>query len=150
MSLYIDQHRRKNSRMRGHPYESTQGGYGKKVAIVCNCSSLREDTSYHSNIITGMSQLYGIDCTYKGIFRVGKYESEKKCSKFQDILNSNAIKSNKIIVTKRVENYKRSEEISSATTLNSSDISFIDNLKNTRLGLESGWEVSGVPSCQFY
>ena len=83
------------------------------------------DTSYHFRILCDTPKIYAREWKEKGILCVFKYG--QKCDKYQAILESNAIKSIKSIITRRGENYELSKAISNALTLNSYDISFIDN-----------------------
>ena len=76
-------------------------------------------------------------------------KSGKICNKFQAIFNSNIIKSINSIITRCGENYEQAKAISISPKLNLSDISLIENFLNTRLVIESGWEIAEVPSWEF-
>ena len=62
----------------------------------------------------------------KGILRVQKSESGRRCNERQSIIKSNIIKSIKNIITRRGENDERTKAILNAPKLNSSDISLIE------------------------
>ena len=119
----------------GHPCKSIQRVYCKKVRICHNYSYLWEDTYYQFNIICDIPQLYKRDCTEKGLLRVQNYKSVQRCNKFQAIINSNAIKSIKRIITRHGENYDISKAILSAPTLNLFDILCIKGLEKKGLDL---------------
>ena len=113
-----------------NPYK---GYIARKLQLFQNFISLWQDTSFHFRILCDKPQIYARDCKEKGLLYVLKYE--QRCDKCQSILESNAIKSIKSIITRRGENYERSKEISSALTFNSYDISFIDRQKKQYLDL---------------